>query len=283
MRTLCHFAASLLATAALSMIAATAFAQTPVTTCGQEVSGAAVLPADLDCTGMSGNAVTLHGGTLTLNGHTITGADIGVYCDRRCTVVGPGLVTGSNFFGIDAFGTSVHLKQVDVTNVPVRAVQSWKACIIDGPATMSGSGDAVAASGNTKIRDGVTITNNDTALAVFNDHGTAGVIVTGSTVTGNRQGILTQRRIKLVDSSVTDNGTNGLSAGEYKCPRNGFISLVRSTVTGNGTDPSCSTNVCADIATCGTAPRVDDTSTCGHSYVNGSGNPGDSWHVCSLD
>src|SRR5262245_16616836 len=109
-------AASFLATAALSILATTAVAQTTVTTCGQEVSGAAALAADLDCTGLSGNAVTLHGGTLALNGHTITGADIGVYCDRRCSVVGPGLVTGAKYFGIDAFGTSVHLTQVDVTN-----------------------------------------------------------------------------------------------------------------------------------------------------------------------
>lgn len=283
MRPIRQFVAPVLATAALSIVATTGFAQTPVTTCGQEVSGAAVLAADLDCTGFNGNAVTLHGGTLTMNGHTITGGDIGVYCDRRCSVVGPGLVTGSNFFGVDGFQTSVHLKQVDVTNVALLGVQCWKSCVVDGPATMSGNGVAVAGSGNTKVRGGVTITGNDTAISVSNSHGTASVIVTGSTITANRQGISTQRRIKLVDTSVTSNGRSGLTAGEYKCPRKAIISLVRSTVTGTGTDPSCTTNVCADITTCGTAPRLDETSTCDHSWVNGSGNPGENWHVCTFD
>ncbi len=259
-------------------------AQTPITTCGQEASGSAQLAADLDCTGLAGNAVTLHGGSLAMNGHTITGGDIGVYCDRPCSVVGPGLVTGSKYFNVDGFGTSVHLKQVDVTNAGYLGLQCWKTCVVDGPATMSGNGDAVAGSGNTKIRGMVTITGNDIAVSVSNSHGTATVFVSGSTITGNNRGIWTQRRIKLVDTSVTNNGVTGLLAGEFRCPRNGVISLVRSTVTGNDTDPSCgTTNVCADIMTCGTPPRLDETSTCDHSYVNSSGNPGDSWHVCTLD
>jgi len=284
MRSIRQFVAPVLATAALSIVATTAFAQTPVTACGQEVSGSAALAADLDCTGFIGNAVTVHGGTLALNGHTITGGDIGVYCDRRCSVVGPGLVTGGKYFDIDAFGTSVHVKQVDVTNAGVFGVQSWKSCVIDGPATMSGNGAAVATSGKTKVRGGVTISGNGTAISANDNHGTGSVIVTGSTITGNGWGITTQHKIKLIDATVTDNGRGGLVTGEYRCPRKTVVKLVRSTVTGNDTDASCgTTNVCADITGCGTAPKLDETSTCEHSYVNGSGNPGDSWHVCTLD
>jgi hypothetical protein len=39
----------------------------------------------------------------------------------------------------------------------------------------------------------------------------------------------------------------------------------------------------ADLATCGTAPHIAGTASCDHSYVRGSGIPGDDWNVCALD
>jgi hypothetical protein len=73
---------------ALAALASPVAAQT-VTTCGQAVTGAGSLAADLDCTGYDGYAVTVHGGTFAMNGHSITGSITGIYCDRACQIVGP--------------------------------------------------------------------------------------------------------------------------------------------------------------------------------------------------
>src|SRR5205085_1433022 len=135
------------------------FAQTSVTACGQEVTGPAVLPADLDCRGFGGDAVTIHGGTLTMNGHSITGGRIGVYCDYPCKIIGPGLIDASTQFGADGFGTTVRMQQVDVTNVPSIGVQCFKACVLTGPATISGNGEGVRAGTVAKIRN-MTISGN---------------------------------------------------------------------------------------------------------------------------
>ena len=56
-------------------------------------------------------------------------------------------------------------------------------------------------------------------------------------------------------------------------------------MTGNNTDPDCgTTKVCFDLGTCpgATLPRLRN-STCEHSYVLGSGNPGTDLGVCTLD
>lgn len=67
---------------------------TPVTACGQTVSGNGALTADLDCSATAGPAVTLAPGAhLDLGGFTLTSTDTGVLCDTgRCAVSGPGTI-----------------------------------------------------------------------------------------------------------------------------------------------------------------------------------------------
>lgn len=93
-----------LALAALSVWVRTASAY-DVTACGQTVPAGTVgqLQADLDCTTLAddGGAVTLApGATLAMNGHTISQPPaafygIGVLCLSKCTVTGPGEITGN--------------------------------------------------------------------------------------------------------------------------------------------------------------------------------------------
>jgi hypothetical protein len=273
---------------ALSLGASAASAQTVVTTCGQEVSGDVVLAADLDCTGVELGLV-INGGKLAMNGHSISNAnDENVRCTKPCTIVGPGLITGALWFGVNALETSVHMQQVDVTNCHVGGVQAWKKCVLDGPATISGNGVGVRGGKSVKANN-VTITGNQgPAIDVASIKPVGAAVVKGCTITGNGSGISAQSRVKVTDSTITGNGVFGASAGGSlgggSCVRPGSLTLKGSIVTGNDTDPDCGTpKVCADVVTCILPPRIKFGSTCDHSYVNESGNPGQDWGVCALD
>jgi hypothetical protein len=259
-------------------------AQTVVTTCGQEASGSATLNADLDCTGFDGYAVTMHGGTLTMNGHTITGGSIGIQCDRTCKIVGPGTVTASTFVGVNAFNVGLKMSQVDVTDCGYFGAQVWHSAAIEGPAVFSGNGGAIRVGAKAKIKD-VTITGNGAGVDAENNAKTGSIQVQLSTISGNSGTALrAQRGITVTDSTVMDNGESGVFAAGGYCEKNAGASITRSTVTGNGTAPGCGSNrVCADVATCKRRPRVKEGSTCGTSHQIESGNPGSDWDVCTLD
>ncbi len=277
------FVSSLAASLVVFAGAIPAAAVTVVHTCGQETTGPATLADDLDCTGFDGNALTMHGGTLTMNGHTITGGFIGVSCDKSCKIVGPGTVTASTFAGVNALEAGLKMTQVDVTDCGVFGAQVWDTATISGPATFSGHGTAIRVGVRAKLKD-LTITGNHTGVEAANNADVGSILVQGSTISGNEAyGLLAQRAIKMKDSTVADNGRTGVLSG-LVCDKKSGATLVRSTVTGNGTAPECGSGpVCADVATCNKRPRVKTGSTCGTSYQIGSGNPGSNWDVCTLD
>lgn len=193
--------------------AALASAQTKVTTCGQVVTGNAFLSADLDCTGFAdqveippqgsiydpptqllGPAVVISKkGTLDLQGHTITGGNVGVYCPRKCEIVGGGTIAGASTDGV--LGSKVTVRDTTIT----------------------GSGDVgLFVNYLLRVYDG-TITGN--AHATW--YGDKAKFVR-STITGNTEFGITGKRIELVDSTATGNGD--LDIGSVKKPR-----LKRST------------------------------------------------------
>jgi hypothetical protein len=261
-----------------------AAAQTVVDTCGQETRGPATLNADLDCTGFDGYVLTMHGGTLTMNGHTITGGTIGIQCDISCKIVGPGTITATTFAGVNAFEVGLKLSQVNLVDNAGFGIQVWDSVAVDGPAVFSGNGSAIRVGNKVKLRN-VTITDNGEGVSAANNAKTGSIRVESSTISGNASGLDAQRGIAVANSTVTDNGTVGVfAAGGFHCEKKAGASLKSSTVTGNGTDPECgSSKVCADVATCNRRPRVKAGSTCGTSYKIGSGNPGADWDVCTLD
>lgn len=71
-----------------------ALGATVVTTCGQSVSGDAVLNADLDCSAGPDPAIDLASGArLYLQGYTLTGNMTGVQCEvGSCKIIGPGSI-----------------------------------------------------------------------------------------------------------------------------------------------------------------------------------------------
>jgi hypothetical protein len=269
---------------ALAAAASPVSAQT-VTACGQTVTGSGTLAADLDCTGYDGYAVTVHGGTFDMNGHSITGGITAIYCDRACEIDGPGQVIGSTAIGVNGFGTSVHMRQVDVSNNPL-GIQCFKRCVLEGPATVSGNGEAIRGGNSVKLTD-VTVSANQGGVTAASGNGRGGdVLLINSTVSNNvYRGVTAVHRIRAFDSTITGNGEFGVSAGAYgACARRGSVSLSGTTVTGNDTYAGCgSTTVCADVVTCGGLPKIGSGSVCDHSYVNGSGNPGETLHVCAAD
>jgi hypothetical protein len=63
----------------------------------------------------------------------------------------------------------------------------------------------------------------------------------------------------------------------------GKLTVKATMLSGNGLDATCGvTQACADVGS-STEPRLDASSVCGTSYVSGSGMPGSSWGICTLD
>jgi hypothetical protein len=216
-----------------------------VTTCGQQVPNGTVgyLTADLDCTGFAGapGAVLLGANAaFDLRGFTLTTDTIfGIYCGgvqpengglNPCTVSG-GTITGA------MSGHGIIAKRVRASHLT-----------ISGPVV-----NGIAANGPFRGGD---------------------VHVSGCGATG----IQADTSVRLVDSTVTGNGEASVANGK------GRIRLIGSSVVDNGTDPDCGQagKQCADVFS-RTAPKLVD-STCGTS----GGNPvsqGDAhdWNVCALD
>jgi len=259
-----------------------AAAQTDVTTCGQEVSGAAVLNADLDCTGFGGAAVTIHSGKLTLNGFTITGGE-GVFCDAPCKVIGPGTVKESVGFGINGLGGALQVRDVALFDNAFSAVQCAGPCKVWGPAVMMNNGTGIRAGGKVIIRDLPIIGNTGFGIDARNSEGTARVDMHESVITGNGAGVVVDKGAKVFSSTISNNGDFGLQAGQTGCPHKTSVVIKNSTLIDNDSDPDCGvTQTCFDVSSCIVPPRVK-VSTCDHSYVTDSGFPGSDWDVCALD
>src|SRR5262245_33788032 len=90
-------------TLAFVVLAATGVRAADITACGQSVPAGrrAVLGADLTCPPGAPAATVGEHATLALNGHTIHGGGTAVLCTgRRCTIEGPGEITGATRAGV---------------------------------------------------------------------------------------------------------------------------------------------------------------------------------------
>jgi len=176
--------------------------------------------------------------------------------------------------------------------------------VVKGSTVTGNTLGGVHAGGRAKILDS-TITGNGTEGV---DGGVeASIRVVRSDVSGNvGPGVAAQEGpVRVIDSTVTNNGGDGVITsggtdlvtvdgstvtgnGRYgihhasigvDCP----IRVVDSVATGNGTGVNCGVSeTCADIAAC-MPPDVVGSTSCDRSYDIGSGFPGTSWGLCSLD
>jgi len=263
--------------ATLSILSAATFlsfdasAATPLTQCGQVVSDA-VLTADLDCSATQGVGVTIeHRGKLDLAGFTLTGGNnSAVACNKDCTVVGGGgTVTGASSAGIVAIG---RLIVSDVTTTANGAGISGK--FVEAQNVTSTANQAGAYVNKRGSFVDCTLSANS-VTGIGGDAARAQVTVTGSTLAGNKYGIVNVRRMNVSTSQVTDSAELGVAAQRVR--------IDQSTVTGSGTAPGCNPTICADITafrlnasavTCDTSAKIDWPS---------ASPTGETWDICAED
>ncbi len=211
------------------LLAVSAHAAVDVTACGQEVprGQVGVLVADLDC-GWPTDELTYgvrlaKGATLNLNGHTITGPRFGVLCPEACKVVGPGTIQNA-YYGVWAFDSK--RSRADLTDVTLMQNLGGIAAIRGRLINVTAS-DNFLATQVLKLRasnllvtgcsaeatyclqtgsaviDGLQVTGNPSPNAVVFATGT--LKLRNATITGNASpvGIRSDKRVTLIDSSVT--------------------------------------------------------------------------------
>jgi hypothetical protein len=308
-----QLAALLFAAISLGAVVGTALAAAPVlvTNCAQDVKGVGDLVADLDCSAVADDAVSLNG-RLRLNGFTLTGNpgfDV-VSCKKGpCRVTGPGTITGGSDGVRSDNGATVEAGAIVTGNASDGVRTDAVAKIIDSSVTANG-GDGVRSSASASITRS-TISGNtgdgvrtDAAAKVVEStvtgNGSAGVqsdasaSITRSTISGNTGDGVAAKATVNVNASVIDlnTGSGVNSETTVKATNNSFIrnngldglrgkqtNIKNTTATGNGTSPTCSPNSCADLAAA-KKPSVRGSSTCETSRNTVFGG---TWLVCSND
>ena len=185
-----------------------------VDTCGQYVTGVAVLDGDLDCSGFDADAAVRvgRGGRLNLAGHTFTGNSTQpvVHCcegagptctNTKCAVSGPGTISGGTF---GVFGSRPSVRSLTLDSAVQRGVRG-----------VSG----------TKIRD-CEITNS------FYGVEAGKIAIRGSLVSGHRRGLVASSILKVRDSQILGNDEIGIQMGRANNTKR--TNVTDSLVSGNG-------------------------------------------------
>lgn len=246
---------------ALALVSARpALADTEITTCGQELTGGkAFLSADLDCAG-SGAYYGVHfdgSGVVDLRGFTIRNVNIAIACGGNCNV--------TNGAFVDTL-TAVSGSRVKLTNVAVSHTPS------------GGTNHAVVCEKGALLKN---VTIDGAFEPVVGDKGT--IKLDTVTITNGRNGVRTDEgSILALDTTITGVSRAGLYGTRVK--------LIRSSVTGSGTDPDCNTLqgftffICGDVVAW--KKPLARGGTCDTSIVLSSNmslpDPAD-WNLCSQD
>ena len=91
---------------------------------------------------------------------------------------------------------------------------------------------------------------------------------------------------KIIRSKIVGNGRHGVSVSlqTFNDCKRGRIRSLGSEVSGNGVHVTCGIDeVCADVASCARRGASLRVTGCNTSYELGSGMPGRSCGVCTLD
>ncbi len=228
-----------------------------ITTCDEIVPASETGVLLTELAGCNDGVVLAERAALQMNGHSILGANAGVFClGPRCSIAGPGEISGATF-GVFLY-SSVKLTIADV-NIHDSSEEGIHC---------SGGQCGVRATGLTLSRNGFGSTFPGGPEYSYN---ISAHVVRGTniTVTDNAGFGVYADRFNITDLIATGNGNAGLYAGRGR--------LVDSMVTGNnGFDSGI------DIFTA-RRPRLIN-STCGRSA---SGSPattvGPPWGICIDD
>jgi hypothetical protein len=291
-----------------AMLSSRSMAADVVDTCGQSVSGIAVLAADLDCTAAADKNIYVEG-TLDLAGHTLAanlrcGPDDASGYYPHCSIEGPGTVNGCitsrgvvMISGATMSYTSTALCE-GYPNVeePPSAVVAYSITITDssisGYPTLgffghSGFSTISASSGNALVMRSTISSTSQLAVQA-----SKGVRIKDSTIVGS---VFAEENVRVVRSDISgaaqDNAvrTRGETGGAVLLKQStvsgnngpgigsGRIRLIDSHVFENCADPQFIN--CTDLYSTGRTPRLND-SDCETSFCTTVDGPCD---VCSED
>lgn len=281
-----------------------ACADTDVAHCGQTVTDAGQMTADLDCTGYPFPAIILdRNATLDMQGFVlIAGASDGIACLGRCNVHGGGDVSGAMILGAGNCGIRALGGRLEASDLTIRASEADGVC------------------GSDRLKAELTKVNLE-----FNRHNgvlAKRLLATDCVATSNTRTGFRATKVTLVRSRVDGSGFVGVSgnfpgsvrlidsqvftAGDYGIGNANRVRLERSLVQGawihgirarsvvlrestivdSGQAPECGTEVaCRDIVS-RAKPRLRD-STCETSSREVGGGPEPAatvpWGVCIND
>jgi hypothetical protein len=156
-------------------------------------------------------------------------------------------------------------------------------CRITGPGKIVGNpiGFQLVRAEGVSLRM-VTLNGGNGGVDATNNGKTGRAVIRDSTITGSQFGVVADRLVKIIRSTITDNRTVGVASGNFQCDP-GKVVAIDSTITGNGTDPLCGISItCADVESCKREPILRRT-VCDTSYQLDSGMPGSTLGVCMLD
>src|SRR5581483_10461311 len=177
-------------------------------------------PADFTNTGTL-EAIT--GGTLVLDGETVTNSDSGVdgtvsvdgtsFLDLEGATIDGGLLSNSGT--LDSTGTSA-LTDVGITNTGTIEVTSGTLTI--DPASFTNTGTLEAITGGTLVLDGETVTNSDSGVdGTVSVDGTSFLDLEGATIDGgklsNSGTVNSTGTSALTDVGITNTGTIEVTSG----------------------------------------------------------------------
>ena len=273
------------------VLLATAASASDITQCGETVStgDVGVLTVDLTCPGGPPAITVMSGGTVDLDGHSISAPGNSAISagppgavSHTFTVRGPGTIYGADT-GIEGIG------RIRVSGVSIHGTGRGITTTKDFPrgklkltdVTITDSSDAsngVGVVANKVVADGLTVTGMPFDGIVVQRISGQNVVASGNgpgiPSLGVGFGIGADAAIHLVNLTANDNDGFGVFAGKIK--------LRDSTVTGNrGAITSPNTGKMTsdiDVFT-DRRPRLVNT-VCGRSYDPGLET---SWHVCQND
>jgi hypothetical protein len=189
-----------------------------ITACGQAVANGdvGILQADLSCPAVGTSPAVLlnERSTLMLNGHTLGGGGMGVYCaGRTCRIYGPGEIAGSNGDGVLQLGPHGKIK---ISDVVIRdhtgngiAIYGDGRLLLEG-VTVTGNLNGLRADVVRVKGTNVTVSDNDGNGMVVGRYKFKGLTLQNNgTASSGAPGLASQYRGKLVDSTLSGNGQPG--------------------------------------------------------------------------
>jgi hypothetical protein len=180
-----------------------AFAQTPITACGDVVParGRGVVMNDITCASSDPFVVSIDDrGRLDLGGFTLSGAQRGIRCTGKCIVSstgGTGTIRDANF-GLSLQGSRTRISNLALENNSFHIIADFTTALVRGDqVSVTGLGFGIQAK---KARfDGLTVTDASPAIQAQR------IVVNGCAITGSLTSAVRGTRATLTNCTLSGN------------------------------------------------------------------------------